>query len=92
METIVRQSSSSGASQNTPIELPGRQAVQIGFDSGGPSVLLTGLTNELFPSQPVPVTLTVSSGASVTVVLAVQLTSEAPTAPTDSAAVQPAGE
>jgi copper(I)-binding protein len=85
-------SSSPGASQNTPIELPARQAVQIGFGSGGPSVVLTGLTSELFPAQPAPVTLTFSSGASVTVVLAVQLSSEAPTAPTVSEAVQPAGE
>ncbi|HEV2886441.1 MAG TPA: hypothetical protein VGX49_05985 [Jatrophihabitans sp.] len=50
---------------------------------------LTGLNAELFPSQPVPVTLTFASGASVTVVMAVQLTSEVPTAPTVSMATQP---
>jgi copper(I)-binding protein len=82
---------SSGAAQNTPIEVGGRQAVQIGIGSGGPTVTLTGLTTELFPSQPVPVTLTFSSGASVTVVLAVQLTSEAPTAPTVSEATEAGG-
>jgi hypothetical protein len=60
--------------------------VQIGIEPGNPSVTLTGLTAELFPSQPVPVTLTFASGASVTVVLAVQLTSEVPPAPTLSQA------
>ena len=39
---------------------------------------LTGLNAELFPAQSVPVTLTFASGASVTVTMAVQLTSEAP--------------
>jgi hypothetical protein len=83
---------SSNASQNTPIELAGRQSVRIGIGSGGPSVTLTGLTTELFPSQPVPVTLTFSSGASVTVVVAVQLTSEVPSAPVVSEATVPPGE
>jgi copper(I)-binding protein len=82
---------SSSASQNTPIELGGRQSVQIGIGSGGPSVMLTGLTAELFPSQPVPVTLTFASGASVTVTVAVQLTSEVPTAPTVSQATELGG-
>jgi hypothetical protein len=72
--------------------LGGRQSVQIGIGTGGPSVTLTGLTADLFPSQPVPVTLTFSSGASVTVIVAVQLTSEAPTAPTVSEATEHGGE
>jgi hypothetical protein len=84
--------SSSGAAQNTPIEVGGRQAVQIGIGSGGPTVTLTGLTTELFPAQPVPVTFTFASGASATVVVAVQLTSEVPSAPTVSEAVGHGGE
>jgi copper(I)-binding protein len=83
---------SSSASQNTPIDLAGRQSVQIGIGTGGPSVTLTGLTADLFPAQPVPVTLTFASGASVTVIVAVQLTSEAPPAPTVSEATQLGGE
>lgn len=84
---------SSSGSQSTPIELGGRQAVQIGIGSGGPTVTLTGLTTELFPSQPVPVTFTFASGASVTVTMAVQLTSEVPSAPpTVSEATELGGE
>ena len=52
---------------------------------------LTGLTAELYPAQPVPVTLTFSSGASVTVIMAVQLPSEVPTAPTVSEATEAGG-
>jgi copper(I)-binding protein len=51
--------------------------------------MLTGLNTELFSAQPIPVTLTFASGTSVTVTMAVQLTSEAPPAPTVSAATQP---
>ena len=53
---------------------------------------LTGLTADLFPAQSVPVTFTFASGASVTVVLAVQLSSEAPSAPTVSEATHVSGE
>ncbi|HEX8096299.1 MAG TPA: hypothetical protein VF542_20935 [Jatrophihabitans sp.] len=66
--------------------------MQIGIGTGGPSVTLTGLTTELFPAQPVSVTLTFSSGASVTVILSVQLSSEVPTAPTVSEATELGGE
>jgi len=85
-------SSSSSPAENTPIELAGRQAVQIGTGSGGPTVMLTGLTTDLFPSQPVPVTLTFQSGASVTLTVAVRLTSEVPTAPTVSNVAGTGGE
>jgi copper(I)-binding protein len=83
--------SAPGAAQNTPIDLGGRQAVQIGIGTGGPSVTLTGLSADLFPSQPVPVTLTFASGASVTVTMAVQLSSEVPTAPTVSQVTEMGG-
>ena len=84
--------SPSASAPSTPIELPSRGSVQIGIGEGGPSVTLTGLTTDLFPSQSVPVTLTFSSGASVTFTVAVQLTGEATTAPTVSVATQPGGE
>jgi copper(I)-binding protein len=84
--------SAGGSASSTPIDLPGRQSVQIGISSGGPTVTLTGLTQQLFPSQPVPVTFTFQSGASATVTMAVQLTSEVPTAPTVSSATEAPGD
>jgi copper(I)-binding protein len=84
--------SAGGSAASTPIDLPGRQSVQIGIGSGGPTVTLAGLTQELFPSQPVPVTFTFQSGASVTFTMAVQLSSEVPTAPTVSSATEAPGD
>jgi copper(I)-binding protein len=87
-------SSPSASAASTPIDLPARQSVQVGISDGDATVTLTGLTAELFPAQSVPVTLTFASGASVTVTVAVQLSSasEAPTAPTVTAATQQGGE
>jgi len=82
----------SGSGSSAPIVLPGQQSVQIGMSTGTATVMLTGLTAELFPAQSVPVTFTFGSGASVTVVLAVQLSSTVPTAPTVSVATQAGGE
>jgi hypothetical protein len=61
--------------------------VRIGFGDG-PSVSLTGLSQQLFPAQTVPVTLTFGSGATVTLTLAVQLSSSAPSAPVISDATE----
>ena len=74
-------SASGSGSASAPIVLPPGQAVQVGMGTNPAGVTLTGLTADLFPSQSVPVTLTFNSGASVTLVMAVQLTSEAPAAP-----------
>lgn len=84
--------SASASGQNTPIELPGRQSVQIGIADGGPTVTLTNVNAQIYPAQAVPVTLTFSSGASVTVMMAVQLPSEVPSAPVISEATRPAHE
>jgi copper(I)-binding protein len=65
-------SSSAAAPASTPIDLPPGQSVQVGFGSG-PSIVLTGLVNDLFPSQVVPVTFTFASGASLSTNLAVQI-------------------
>jgi copper(I)-binding protein len=81
--------SSSGSAAGAPLDLPPRQSVQIGISDGDATARLTGLNTELFSAQPIPVTLTFASGASVTVTMAVQLTSEAPPAPTVSVATQP---
>lgn len=84
----------SASATSAPIDLPARQSVQVGISDGDATVTLTGLTAELFPAQSVPVTLTFASGTSVTVTVAVQLSSasEAPTAPTVTAATQQGGE
>jgi hypothetical protein len=66
--------------------------VQVGITDGGPTVTLTNVNVQLFPAQPVPVTLTFASGASVTVMMAVQLPSEVPSAPVISEATEPAHE
>jgi hypothetical protein len=66
--------------------------VQIGISDGGPTVTLDNVNVQLFPAQLVPVTLTFQSGASVTVMLAVQLSREVPSAPVVSEALHPAGE
>jgi len=70
--------SSSAASQ--PITLPPGGSVLIGYGDG-PSVSLTGLTQELFPAQSLPITLTFGSGATVTLTVPVALSSQPPSAP-----------
>jgi copper(I)-binding protein len=56
----------------------------------GPSAVLTGLTQPLFPSQTVPVTLRFRSGATINVQLAARLTSGGASAPTVN--ITPSGE
>jgi copper(I)-binding protein len=70
--------SSSAASQ--PITLPPGSSVMIGFGDG-PSISLTGLTQELFPAQSLSVTLTFGSGATITLTVPVALSSQQPSAP-----------
>lgn len=84
--------SASGAAGGTPLDLPPRQPLRIGISDGDATVKLTGLKTELFSAQPIPVTLNFASGTSVTVTMAVQLTSEAPPAPTVSVATEQGGE
>lgn len=84
--------SPSGSAAGSPLDLPPQQSVPIGISDGDATAMLTGLNAELFSAQPIPVTLTFASGTSVTVTMAVQLTSEAPPAPTVSVATRPGGE
>jgi hypothetical protein len=81
---------SSSATRSAPIKLPAGQSVQVGFGGSGPSASLTGLTAALYPAQPVQVTFTFGSGATVTVTMSVKLASQAPSAPTISEATKPA--
>jgi copper(I)-binding protein len=83
--------SPSGSAASTPLDLAPRQALQIGISDGDATVRLTGLNADLFSAQPIPVTLNFASGTSVTVTMAVQLTSEAPPAPTVSVATEQVG-
>jgi copper(I)-binding protein len=80
-------SDSSSTATSTPIPLPHGSSVMIGFGNG-PSVTLTGLSQQLYPSQTVPVTLTFGSGATVTLTLAVKLASSVPSAPVISDATE----
>lgn len=61
------------SASSTPIDLPPGQSVQVGYAAGGPSIVLNGLTTDLFPSQTIPVTFTFASGATVATTLAVQI-------------------
>jgi copper(I)-binding protein len=81
-------SDSSSAATSSPIDLPAGNSVLIGYGDG-PSVTLTGLTQQLFPAQAVPVTLTFGSGATVTLTLTVKLASSPPSAPVVSDATEP---
>lgn len=83
-------SASSSAATDQPIEIPGQSIVQVGVSIVGPSAVLTGLTQPLFPSQTVPVTLRFRSGATINVQLAARLTSGGASAPTVN--ITPSGE
>jgi copper(I)-binding protein len=81
-------SDTSSAGAGSPIDLPSGSSVKIGYGDG-PSVSLTGLTQQLFPAQSVQVTLSFGSGATVTLSLPIKLDSQAPSAPVVSDATAP---
>ena len=55
--------------------------MQVGFGDDGPSITLSGLTSDLFPSQTVPVTFTFADGSTVNLDIPVALPTSAPSAP-----------
>ena len=57
------------------IKVPGDESVSIGFDPGNPQVVLTGLTENLFPAQTITVTFQFAKAGSVTTKVPVRLTS-----------------
>ncbi len=71
----VQASPSPGAQQAQSIEVPGDESVSIGFDPGNPQVVLTGLTENLFPAQTITVTFQFAKAGSVTTRVPVRLTS-----------------
>ena len=79
-------SSSSAPAQSNPIPVPAGSSVRIGYDTSGPSAIVTGLTTALYPAQPIPVTFTFASGTEISVKLAVKLSTSENKAPTLSTA------
>jgi hypothetical protein len=71
----VQASPPPGAQQSQSIEVPGDDSVSIGFDPGNPQVVLTGLTENLFPAQTITVTFQFAKAGSVTTRVPVRLTS-----------------
>ena len=71
----VQASPSPAAPQSQSIEVPGDESVSIGFDPGNPQLVLTGLTENLFPAQTITVTFQFAKAGSVTTRVPVRLTS-----------------
>ena len=76
----VEASAASSAQQAQSIDVPGDESVSVGFDPGNPQVVLTGLTENLFPAQTISVTFQFAKAGSVTTNVPVRLTSP-PTSP-----------
>jgi copper(I)-binding protein len=71
----VEASAASSAQQAQSIDVPGGESVSVGFDPGNPQVVLTGLTENLFPAQTISVTFQFAKAGSVTTNVPVRLTS-----------------
>ncbi len=71
----VEASAASSAQQAQSIDVPGDESVSVGFDPGNPQVVLTGLTENLFPAQTISVTFLFAKAGSVTTNVPVRLTS-----------------
>lgn len=71
----VQASAASSAQQAQSIDVPGDESVSVGFDPGNPQVVLTGLTENLFPAQTISVTFQFAKAGSVTTNVPVRLTS-----------------
>ena len=71
----VEASAASSAQQAQSIDVPGDESVSVGFDQGNPQVVLTGLTENLFPAQTISVTFQFAKAGSVTTNVPVRLTS-----------------
>ena len=71
----VQASAAASAQQAQSIDVPGDESVSVGFDPGNPQVVLTGLTENLFPAQTISVTFQFAKAGSVTTNVPVRLTS-----------------
>ena len=81
----VEASAASSAQQAQSIDVPGDESVSVGFDPGNPQVVLTGLTENLFPAQTISVTFQFAKAGSVTTNVPVRLTSPPSSPPTINA-------
>ena len=82
----VEASAFSPAAQPTQsIDIPGDESVSVGFDPGNPQVVLTGLTENLFPAQTITVTFQFAKAGSVTTRVPVSLTTPPSNPPTINA-------
>ena len=82
----VEASASPPAAQPTQsIDIPGDESVSVGFDPGNPQVVLTGLTENLFPAQTITVTFQFAKAGSVTTRVPVSLTTPPSNPPTINA-------
>ena len=78
-------SAPAGGQQTQAIDVPGDDSVSVGFDPGNPQVVLTGLTENLFPAQTVTITFQFAKAGSVTTRVPVRLTSPPSSPPTINA-------
>ena len=82
----VEASASPPAAQPTQsIDIPGDESVSVGFDPGNPQVVLTGLTENLFPAQTITITFQFAKAGSVTTRVPVSLTTPPSNPPTINA-------
>ncbi|MGX7677683.1 hypothetical protein ACSMXN_02160 [Jatrophihabitans sp. DSM 45814] len=81
---------SATAPTSTSILIPAYSTVAVGYADGGPTILLQGLTAQLFTSQSIPITFTYASGITLSTTIAVKLTGSPVNAPTVD--ITPPGE
>jgi periplasmic copper chaperone A len=82
---VEASASPAAAQQSQSIDIPGDESVSVGFDPGNPQVVLTGLTENLFPAQTISVTFQFAKAGSVTTRVPVSLTTPPSNPPTINA-------
>jgi copper(I)-binding protein len=70
----VESPAASSAPQSQSIAVPAGQSVSVGFDPGNPQVVLTKLTQNLFPAEAISVTFQFAKAGLVTTRVPVRLT------------------
>jgi copper(I)-binding protein len=65
-----------------PITVPAGRTVQVGYSAAGASIILIGLTKDLYPAQTIPITFTFASGAQITTNISVKLSEGEKSVPT----------
>jgi copper(I)-binding protein len=86
----VSESSAGPSASATPASLPSSEpitvaagrTVQVGYTAADASIILTGLTKDLYPSQTIPITFSFASGAQITTNISVKLSEGEKNVPT----------